>query len=104
MGTIAARSVRTVYDDTPVGVTDWVVLFPSLPLTATFLNIFDSSGQTLEVGICLATAAPNAEVRQILIPPVGISTKIQIPANQRISIRAISDTASSGENNFNVIF
>jgi hypothetical protein len=104
MGTIAARAVRTDYTQSPVGLTDWVVIFPSLPLTASFVSIFDSSGRTLEMGICAANADANSEVRQLLIAPGGIATKIQIPTGQRVSIRAVTAPATSGENDFNVIF
>ncbi len=104
MSTIAGRGVRTLYGSSPVGTTDWVVLIPSLPLDATSISIFDSSGQTLECGICDASAVANSEVRQFIIPPGGADCQIQIPAGQRLSIRALSATANAGENDTNVFF
>lgn len=101
---IAAQGVRTVYSDTTVGQTDWVVLFASLPLTVSSMVVADSSGQTMEIGICDAVADANTEVRQFLVPPNGLSLAIQIPPSQRISIRAVSGSATSGENDCNVIF
>ncbi len=57
------------------------------------LMIFDSSGQTM----ALATGAGGAEVIQLYIPPGGIDVDMYIPAGTRISIIAISATASAGE-------
>ena len=104
MTTQAGRGVRTVYGSTPVGTSDWVVIIPSLPLTVSSISIFDSSGQTMECGICEATEVANSEVRQFIIPPGGTEAAIQIPAGQRLSIRAISATANAGENDTNVFF
>ncbi len=102
--TISGRGVRTAYSGSNVGTTDWVVLFASLPLTVSSMVVFDSSGKTMEIGICDADADANAEVRQFLVPPSGISVKITIPRTQRISIRGVSGTANTGENDCNVLF
>lgn len=96
--------VRTVYSSTNVGTTNWVVLFASLPADVSSLDIFDSSGQTMEIGVCAAGATSNSEVRQILVPPGGNEVKIIIPAFNRISIRAVSAPATEGESDVNAIF
>ena len=94
--------VRTVYSGTNIGTTNWVVIIPSLPWTTSSISIFDSSGQTLEVGACGASDSANAELRQFIIPPGGVAVGIQIQAGMRLSVRAISALANSGENDFNV--
>lgn len=100
-----ASGVRTVYSSQNVGTTNWFILFPSLTLTVSAIEIFDSSGQTLEIGTCGASDPANSEVRQLIIPPGGNGyLRLQITQSQRISIRAISGTASVGENNTNVYF
>lgn len=96
--------VRTVYSITNVGTSNWVVLASSLPNTVTQIAVSDTSGQTMEVGTCNASASPNSEIRQFLIPAGGITVNIQIPSNQRVSIRAVSAPATTGENNLNLIF
>lgn len=96
--------IRTVYSSTNVGTTNWVVLVPTLSLTVTSMAVYDSSGQTMEIGICNAAAATNSEVRQFLVPPGGVNVNIQIPSTQRISIRAVSNSATTGENDLNVLF
>lgn len=96
--------VRTVYSSTNVGTTNWVVLSSSLPNTVSSISVFDSSGQTMEIGMCNASATANSEVRQFLVPPGGIAVKIQIPSNQRISIRAVSAAATTGESDMNALF
>lgn len=100
----SSTGVRTVYSSTNVGTTNWVVLVPALENTTTSFWVFDSSGQTLEIGACASGATANSEVRQFLIPPGGASVKVQIANGQRISIRAVSGSASAGENDLNVLF
>lgn len=100
----SGTGVRTTYSSSNVGQTNWVVLVPSLPNTVSSIVVFDSSGQTMEIGICNATASANSEVRQFLVPPGGVSVKIQISSNQRVSIRAVSNTATTGENDLNVLY
>ena len=96
--------VRTVYSSTNVGTTNWVVLASSLPNTVSQIAVADTSGQTMEIGVCAAGATANSEVRQFLIPAGGITVNMQIPSNQRVSIRAVSAAATTGENNLNLVF
>ena len=97
--------IRTVYSVTNVGTTNWVVLVSSTSDTVSQVSIFDSSGQTLELGSCAAGATANSEVRQLLIPPGGVPLQnLQIPIGSRISIRAVSSAVSSGENDLNVVY
>ena len=56
------------------------------------VDIFDSSGQTL----VLAIGAAGAEVDQFYITPGGVTYSVAIPANTRLSIKAVSATASTG--------
>ena len=97
-------AVRTVYSSTPVGTSNWVVLVSSLPNAVSQIAVADLSGQTMEIGIANANDPANSEVRQFLIPPGGITVRIQIAIGQRISIRAVSSAATTGENDLNVIF
>lgn len=97
-------AVRTVYSSTNVGVTNWVVLAPTIPYTVSQIVIADLSGQTMEIGMCDASAVANSEVRQFLVPPGGVTVHIQIPPSQRISIRAVSGVANTGENDLNILF
>lgn len=89
-----ADSVRNDYTSTSVTTGAWVQLIASTAAIINQLYIFDSSGQTLELG----TGAPAAETRKLIIPPGGIElVNLAIPAGTRIAIRAISATASVGE-------
>lgn len=101
---VSGIGVRTTYGTSNVGTVNWVVLIASLPYMTTMLSIFDSSGQTLEIGSCSATDPANSELRQMLIPPGGVVANIKIQAGYRLSIRAVSASATSGENDTNVIF
>lgn len=88
-------SVRNDYSSTNVTTGAWVELIASTAGAIAHLQIFDSSGQTMELGI----GAAASETRILIIPPGGLSSTydINIPTATRISIRAISATANSGE-------
>jgi hypothetical protein len=62
------------------------------------LEIFDSSGQTMELGM----GASGSETRIALILPGGNGQiPILIQQGTRLSVRAVSGTASSGELDLN---
>ncbi len=90
-----ADSIRNDYTSTSVTTGAWVQLIASTAALINQLYIFDSSGQTLELG----TGAGGAETRKLIIPPGGIDgpVNIAIPAGTRVSVRAVSATASVGE-------
>lgn len=69
----------------------WVQLIASTALITKGLNIFDSSGFSLELGF----GAAASEVRKLIIPPGGLNgfIPLAIPAGTRISVRAINTTA-----------
>lgn len=88
-------SVRNVYSLTNVTAAAWVELIASTAGQVYGLFLFDSSGQTLELG----TGAAAAETRKLIITPGGLDgfVPLAISAGTRISIRAISATANTGE-------
>lgn len=90
-----ADSARNAYASTNVTTGAWVQLIASTAAVINQLYLFDSSGQTLELG----TGAAASETRKLIIPPGGIDgpVNIAIPAGTRISVRAVSGTASTGE-------
>jgi hypothetical protein len=57
------------------------------------LQIFDSSGQTL----VLAVGAAGAEIDKFFIFPGGVEIEYAIPQSSRVSIKAVSANATSGE-------
>ncbi len=90
-------STRVVYSSTPVTTSAWVQLVASMPYASNSLNIFDSSGQTLQLGFGVV----GFEQQIIIIPPGGTEVKVGISAGDRVVIRAISGTASAGEDDIN---
>ncbi len=85
------------YLATPVDTVNWQQLSAGIGNDATKMEIFDSSGELLELGL----GAAGAEVRHIFIMPGGNGangnpTIVDIPTGTRISIRAVSATASDG--------
>lgn len=97
-GRAYSDSARNVYSTTNVTTGAWVQLIASTAAEINSFFLFDSSGQTLELG----TGAAAAETRKLIIPPGGIDgpVSLNIPAGTRLSLRAISATASSGELDF----
>lgn len=96
-GRAYADSVRNAYASTAVTTGAWVQLIASTAAVINSITIFDSCGQTLELG----TGAAASETRKLIIPPGGIEGMVglAIPAATRVSVRAISATCSSGELN-----
>lgn len=92
-----ADSVRNDYSGTPVTTGAWVQIIASTSDDIRAITLFDSSGQTLELG----TGAPASETRLLIIPPGGLDgfIPVGIPVGTRVAVRAISATASVGELN-----
>lgn len=93
-GKTAVDKVRNDYTSTSVTTSAYVQLVASLTSACTEIEIFDSSGQTL----VLATGASSSEVEKIYITPGGNGRiPLAIAASTRVSIKAVSATASAGE-------
>ncbi len=90
-----ADSARNVYASVNVTTGAWVQLIASTAAVINCLTVFDSSGQTLKLG----TGGAGVETIALIIPPGGLGgcVPLRIPAGTRVSIEAISATASSGE-------
>jgi hypothetical protein len=92
-------SVRKDYTAGSVTTGAWVELIASTSAIANLIEIFDSSGQTLELGV----GAAAAEARVCLIFPGGNGQiPLQIASGSRVSVRAVSATASVGELDINL--
>lgn len=92
-------SNRIVYTITPVTTSAWVQVYASLPYAMNTVSILDSSGQTLELGL----GGAGSEFRILLIPPGGGTFPLGITSGGRISIRAVSASATTGENDINFL-
>ena len=94
-GKTYSTSVRNDYTSVNVTTGAWVQLIASTAAAINCITVFDSSGQTLEIG----TGAAASETRVLIIPPGGLSgcIPLRIAASTRVSIKAISATASVGE-------
>lgn len=93
-GKAKVELIRNVYSSVNVTTAAYVQLVASTSGEINWIDIFDSSGETL----VLATGAAAAEVDQVYIFPGGNQKiPLQIAAGTRISVKAISATASVGE-------
>lgn len=99
-GRVASNAfVRNDYASTAVSTSAYVQLVASTAAATTRLQIFDSGGQTMK----LATGAPGSESDQFVIPPGGIDIDYYIPASARVSIKAVSASANTGECDINFL-
>lgn len=90
--------VRNDYSSVNVTTAAYVELIASTGSEINQLEIFDSSGETLK----LALGAAASEVDLLLVTPGGNGIiPVNIPAGTRVSIRAVSATASVGEIDIN---
>lgn len=92
--------VRLDYTSTSVTTAAFTQLVASTTSATSEIEIFDSSGQTM----ALAFGAAASEVVQINIFPGGQGRVVlSIPAGTRVSIKALSATASVGEIDINFL-
>lgn len=102
-----AVPVRIVYSaGNSVGLVNWR---PLLNLTAKGVKgvqVQDTSGYTMEVGVTYYGAPANSEVSQFLVPATSVNTfyPMEIAAGMRVSVRGKGSTAISGEGNYTVFY
>ena len=89
-----ADSVRNDYSVTPVTTAAWVQLTAATAAEINWLMVFDSCGETMELGV----GAAAAETRFLLYGPGGIyGIPVNIPTGSRLSVRAVSGNCTLGE-------
>lgn len=93
-GRSAVNRARNAYASVNVTTGAYVQLLASTSGTVNEVEIFDSSGETL----VLATGGAGAEVDQVYVFPGGNGRiPLSIGSGVRVSIKAVSATASAGE-------
>ena len=94
-------SARHDYSGGNVTTGAWTQLIASLASAVNGIMLFDSSGQTLELGV----GAPASEARVLLIPPGGLNgfIPLRIASGARVSVRAVSADATEGELNLTAL-
>lgn len=89
-----SQFIRNDYSSVNVTTGAYVQLIASTSNTYKEIEIFDSSGETLKI----AYGAAASEVDQFLVVPGGNGRiRFNVPTATRISIRAVSATANTGE-------
>jgi hypothetical protein len=90
--------MRNDYTVTSILTSAYVQVVASMASACTELEIFDSSGQTL----VLAVGAAASEVDQVIIIPGGNGRiPLAIASGARVSVKALSASASTGELDIN---
>jgi hypothetical protein len=99
-GKFTLTPLRNAYGTTNVTTSAWTQLTAALPSGVSAIQVFDTSGQSVAIGV----GAPGAEVHKLTIGPNsnGMITPMRLEAGQRISVKALSATASTGELNINL--
>lgn len=95
--------IRLSYSGTNVTTSAWVQLIASFSGNATKMEIFDSSGQTMELGI--GASGSEASIPFYILPG-GNAQLITCPISSglRLSIKAVSGTANTGEIDINFYY
>lgn len=94
----ANASVRNVYSGNNVTTSAWVQLVASTANAVSMICVFDSSGQTLQLG----TGAVGFETALVNIFPGGNGCEpVKISASTRVAIESLSATANTGELDIN---
>lgn len=89
---IANAPVYNVYSTTNITTSAYVQLVASTTSTTNYLDIFDSSGQAMIIGV----GGSGSEVIQGYVPPGGDQIPLSIPAGSRVSYKALTANATSG--------
>lgn len=97
--TTANAPVQNLYTTTAVTTTTYLQLIASTTSATNYIDIFDSSGQTM----ILAIGASGSEVIQFYVPPGGAVIPLAIPAATRVAIKALTATANVGYINVNLL-
>ncbi len=93
-GKAYSDSIRNVYSSTNVTTGAWVQIIAATAANINWLTIFDSCGQTLELG----SGGAGVEARILIIPPGGVTNvPLKIAAATRLSLKAISGNCTTGE-------
>ena len=96
-------TVRLGYSTTNVTTGSWVQLVSSLPNFVRKVQVFDSSGQVMRLGLGATT---SAVAMPWVIMPGGQSDMIPMmaAAGQSLDIEAVSGTANAGEIDLNLYY
>lgn len=99
MAAVPVQLIRNDYSSTNVTTSAYVELDSALNKDVNELEIFDSSGQTL----VLAIGAASGEVDTLYVVPGGNGRiNCVLPAGARLSIKAVSGNATTGELTMNL--
>jgi hypothetical protein len=91
--------IRNVYSVTNVTTLAWVQLAAAIQSGVSEVEIFDSSGQTLQLGV---GAAGHESVILTVLPGGNGRVPLKLDVGSRLSIKALTATANSGEIDINL--
>lgn len=88
----ANAPVQNIYSSVNITTSAYVQLVASTTSTTNYLDIFDSSGQAMILGV----GGAGVEVIQAYVPPGGDQIPLAIPSGSRVAYKALSANATSG--------
>lgn len=103
LGRTYLASTRNDYTSTSVTTGAYVQLFASAAVTnaVNIVEIFDSSGQTLELGVDAAGGVSYSRVA-LIVPGGNGQINLRISSGSSVAVRAVSATANTGEIDVNL--
>ncbi len=96
----SSQYVRLVYSTANITLGTYQTLILSTAQIIRNVSVFDSGGQTM----VYALGNPGHEVPQLVIPPGGGDFPVGIGKGVRVSIKALSSTANTGEHDANFMY
>ena len=94
-GNVPFATVRVLYSGSNVTTGAWTQISPGFGITINKISIFDSSGQTLKLGV--GSIGNETDMHVNVFPGGNGDVTVNITPSTPISIKALSGTASSGE-------
>lgn len=102
---VPVTQVRNAYATTPVTTSAWVQILAATPLDTSAIQSFDSSGQTLQLGVIPSGSTQATPTVYALLFPGGNGTQnLKIPGGASIWVKAVSGNATAGELDLNFFY
>lgn len=92
---IPVQRIRNVYSSTNVTTGAWVELDSALNQSCNVIEIFDSSGNTMELGI--GPAGSESSIPMYIVPGGNGRIRYRLDKGARLAVKAVNATSNSGE-------
>lgn len=96
---LTATSVRIAYNTTNVTTSSWTDVLDILPAQTLRVQVFDSSGQTMQLKFDY-----KGSLTYVIVPPGGADIPVKIARNSSVQVKSLTGTARKGELDINFLY